>query len=265
MKPVTYICNYCGKKRTVPAWYFKQLYPDGKGPFACSIQCGCKLRERGNSVIVTCPNCGKQSRRKKSHANRLFCNVDCYGEYRGKHPELYPPNHPGEEAMKRLRDRTGPKNPNYRMTGDKSPHWKGGREKYRGNGWFTIRKLIKRRDENRCAICGRHESEVRQIDIHHIFNWADTHCNHPYNLITLCINCHQGAVHGNSPAPPNHELAALAQESSRARLAPDDYQLIARLDLQQRQSRGLPAHVVEVLGLPESYLDDWRQIHLFQF
>lgn len=268
---VTFSCVLCGKVVTVKRSQYNQLHPTTGEKLTrhfCSRRCAigfgsqiaAELRE--NKVDVSCPNCGKVNSRKASHANRLFCDVDCYGEYRRKHPELYPHHKMRQEALEKLRDRKGSKNPNYGMTGDKSPLWKGGRERCRGKGWATIRKLIQRRDENKCVLCEKTVEQVVQMDVHHIYDWADTHCNHPHNLITVCISCHQGCIHGNGTSPPARQLATLAQQSTLARLAPDDLQLIVKLDRQQRAGKGLPRYVVDALGLPDSYLDDWQQLPL---
>jgi len=269
---ITFPCEACGREKTIRRTRYDALLPDGspKSHHFCSRKCSigygsriaAKLRE--NKVSVICPNCGKSNERRISHAKRLFCDVNCYAEYRRNHPELYPANKPGPEAMKRFRQRTGKNNPMYGTTGDKSPFWKGGRTKYRGKGWGTINKLIKRRDGYRCTLCQKSHEEVPQLDIHHIFNWAETQCNHPHNLLTVCIFCHQGCLHGNQPSPPNHQLASLARAATLARLAPDDLRLIVSLDLQHRHGKGFPWCVVETLGLPESYLGGWQQLPLFE-
>lgn len=268
---VTFPCALCGKVVTVKRSQYDQSHPTTGEKIVrhfcsrkCAIGFGSQIaaKQRENKVNVTCPNCSKVNERKASHAYRLFCDVRCYGEYRRKHSELYPPNRPGKEAMKRLRGRKGAKNPNYGNTGDKSPHWKGGSEKRRCKGWGTIRKLIQRRDENRCMLCGKTAAQVIQMHTHHIYRWVDIHCNHPHNLITVCISCHQGRIHGNGSSPPAHQLVTLAQQSTLARLAPDDLQLIVKLDRQHRGGKGLPRYIVDALGLPDSYLDDWQQLPL---
>lgn len=247
MPRVTYTCECCGKERTVDKWYYDQLYKNSNKPKACSVKCGSKLRERGNRVTVVCPNCGSEHSRKLSHKDRLFCNSGCYGEYRSSHPEQYPPPKINERTMRILRARTGKNNPAYGMTGDKSPHWKGGRDSYRGRGWKTIRKLIKKRDDYTCVLCGKGKDQIAQLDIHHIYDWAETECNHPHNLITVCSSCHQGRIHGSSQSPPRRQLANIALQSTRASLEPDDLQLIERLDRQQRCDKPLPQYISETL------------------
>ena len=260
---ITYTCEWCGRERTVTRHYFRQTYPKGTDkPLACSRKCGCRLRDRGHSVDVVCPNCGKTNRRKNAHAKRKFCNHDCYIEYVREHPQRHPNRKFSPEAMQRLRSRTGENNPAYGLTGEKCCHWKGGRDGYRGKGWHTIRKLIKRRDGNTCVLCGRPASDVAQLDVHHIYDWAETHCNHPYNLITVCATCHQGAIHGNTPAPPNHQLVTLARKATREGLAQDDLLLIEGLDREQRRDKELPSYVAEILGLPDQPLRDKQQLPL---
>ena len=255
-KNVTYNCERCGKEKTVSRDHYERV----KHHF-CSFNCSrwhvangaaiARTKAAGGKAIVVCPNCGKKNERKQSNKDRLFCDRKCYGEYRKAHPEKYPANKPSEAAMIKFRQRTGKNNPMYGATGDKCVHWKGGRDKDRGKGWRTIRKLIKRRDGNKCMVCGTENAP--QFDVHHIVNWARENINHPHNLITLCARCHQSNIHGPSPSILDHQLLALAQKSTRDQFSQDDLRLIAKLDYQQRCGKPVPQHLCNKLSLPDNY------------
>jgi len=243
---VTYTCEWCGKERTVLAWYFRQLYPEGTDkPLSCCQRCGAIMREGGRQVIVTCPNCGKRNSRKPTHARRLFCDKQCYYEHRRKYPELYPPRPPlSSAAMARLKARTGPRNPMYGRCGPLNPNWTGGKIRTRGKGWYTIRTLIRRRDGERCLLCG----ETEKLVVHHIVLWRAIPCNHPHNLITLCRKCHQVKAHGTRRVS-RRQLLDLALESTRTWSSLDDHQLVLQLDRQQRSGKPIPARLAETLSL----------------
>lgn len=75
------------------------------------------------------------------------------------------------------------------MSGEKGPNWLGGKSFEPYNKFFNKRfkRLIKKRDKNKCVICGRRE-EYNQLSIHHIdynkLNSIESNC------ITLCNSCH---------------------------------------------------------------------------
>lgn len=77
------------------------------------------------------------------------------------------------------------------MPGNKNPNWKGGGsyEPYGQEFDDKLREQIRKRDQNRCQECFRHQSELkRKLAIHHIdFNKKN---NNPDNLISLCDACH---------------------------------------------------------------------------
>jgi 5-methylcytosine-specific restriction endonuclease McrA len=69
-----------------------------------------------------------------------------------------------------------------------------GRERKGSSGdWKTRRAMILRRDHYRCAICrapGPQRGGTAELEVHHRDgNWRN---NEPWNLITLCHNCHAG-------------------------------------------------------------------------
>jgi len=64
------------------------------------------------------------------------------------------------------------------------------RKKRYGPRWDDIRKLVYKRDGERCRACGRHRSEVHKLNAHHIILLRVSQTNDARNLITLCDECH---------------------------------------------------------------------------
>ena len=81
------------------------------------------------------------------------------------------------------------------MTGETNPHWAGGVETTGYNKkWREVRKKVYERDNYRCQICGRHESEVHCIHAHHIipvreFEQEDN-AHYMENGVSVCPVCH---------------------------------------------------------------------------
>ena len=76
----------------------------------------------------------------------------------------------------------------YSGSGNKHPHWKGGK-------WLYWRKQVLIRDDFTCKHCGLRDIEIMDVD--HIkpkldssqwFRWETPEIN---NLQTLCPNCHK--------------------------------------------------------------------------
>lgn len=82
-------------------------------------------------------------------------------------------------------------------SGDRCSWWKGGHSKYRGPGWFSIRKDILERDGYSCRQCGKTQDEARAdghgLSVHHVVPFEQTQDNSYDNLITLCQHCHMVA------------------------------------------------------------------------
>ena len=88
------------------------------------------------------------------------------------------------------------KDPEYRkqceeaQKGEKSVLWKGGIqfEPYSQDFSREYRALIRKRDGNRCKLCGKAGKSVHHID----YNKRNSN---PVNLITLCFRCHSKTNH----------------------------------------------------------------------
>jgi len=98
--------------------------------------------------------------------------------------------------------------------------WNGGWERYYGESWNRQRKRARKRDQYRCQVCHKSESELgRKPDVHHInptynFNVEDEHelMNDLENLITLCSTCHHKGIEGKWKESSPEEFKQKAQE-----------------------------------------------------
>lgn len=76
-----------------------------------------------------------------------------------------------------------------KISGENSPHWKGGKsfEPYTLDWTKTLRRSIRERDKYTCQLCGELQSDIT-FSVHHI-DYDKKNCD-PNNLITLCKSCH---------------------------------------------------------------------------
>ena len=154
-------CLTCGAEFQVHLYEY--LDPD-RGKY-CSQSCGMKARSgedcaswRGGPLDRVCESCGEHYEVKRYRSKSRFCSPLCTGS--GKR-------------------------------GDKSPMWKGG---ISGRGYpetwnASFKKLIRVRENYKCAICGG-----RGLSVHHIDAVKEN--TYRENCITLCNSCH-GKAHGN--------------------------------------------------------------------
>lgn len=85
--------------------------------------------------------------------------------------------------------------------GDQTPNWKGGitadrQACYSSKEWCEAVKVVWKRDDAKCQICGRSKAEDRDFpfDIHHIIGFKNVrHRTNPDNLVLLCETCHYWA------------------------------------------------------------------------
>jgi len=88
-----------------------------------------------------------------------------------------------------------------RRTGIDHPLWKGGytfygRKLSENNGsYYRNRKLVLKRDNNTCQICGD-KRKSKEMDVHHIISVREEGENTLLNMITLCRKCHNHADKG---------------------------------------------------------------------
>jgi len=94
--------------------------------------------------------------------------------------------------------------------GDPSRHWnyQGGISHFhgRGNGWNTIKKIARERDNYTCQICGVTEGKLgKRLAVHHRIPYHNfstpSEANALDNLICVCQSCHMKLEHGTVALP----------------------------------------------------------------
>lgn len=164
-----------------------EYYPSNKDGVYCSScieSCDGLLpdnpMEPEERVSTSCPACGTEQLVLESVLDRrkrgVFCDLDCYGQWLS------------ETIV----------GPNHHMWADSEPDY--------GNGWWTIRRAARERDDNRCQHCGITKAEIgRNLDVHHIEpvrSFEDPGAAHRLdNVITLCRSCHRKAEAGTIEVP----------------------------------------------------------------
>lgn len=161
---------------------------------------------------LTCDFCGCEFR--DTHKDRRFCSKGCYGSWQSQ-------NRVGEDAAHwqggsvELNCETCGASysakPNQAessrfcsrpcqyeaLSGEGSPAWKGGFERYRGANWNRQQDRCRVRDDHTCQGCGVRQEELdRALDVHHIVpfrlfgveNYKEA--NKLSNLVSLCASCH---------------------------------------------------------------------------
>lgn len=205
----TFICLCCHKEFSA----FKSAHRK-----YCSHACADQSNRTGHEMR-SCLACGK-SFEARSSKNQKYCSKNCADKH--QHDKKTNPNwktHICEWCGKSFsRYRTD----NVRfcnrecysnwMTegrkGDKNPAYKDGRIlANRGSRWPTIRQEVRRRDGNKCQICGRNPktNESRILSVHHIKPYREfatsEDANDVSNLITLCRACHDKVESGKLACP----------------------------------------------------------------
>jgi 5-methylcytosine-specific restriction endonuclease McrA len=56
--------------------------------------------------------------------------------------------------------------------------------------WRPLRQHVYQRDNGRCCYCGQ-AVELFTCHIHHVLELSQSGTNHPMNLKTLCVPCHE--------------------------------------------------------------------------
>ena len=118
---------------------------------------------KGRTTVGKCEQCGKEMRvrqaRRKDGRDR-FCSRPCYHNW-------FAEAHQGAN----------------------SHLWRGGHEPYPVGWTGFVRRKVRERFDNRCAICGKTEQEnKRKMAVHHID--YDKKNLDSGNLIALCHSCH---------------------------------------------------------------------------
>lgn len=198
----TYICQSCGLEvRRYPC-----VVRRAKGVVYCSRACSAQ-QQRRTGRSAPCDWCHAPTYRKPSEVRaRVYCSRVCSNQAQSKmlaeHPELRTgkgsPTHclqcdreffvkPHMVARRKFcsrrcasiarfgksngRDVSGPRNPNYRATGNRT----------------TARQVAFARYPRACIVCGFADA----VDVHHITPRRHGGTNEPSNLVVLCPNHHR--------------------------------------------------------------------------
>lgn len=171
------ICEYCGKEiiQTTKRKFHRHYCDE------CKAKQVWKEKQK-KRIMVNCSYCGKELSiiPSKFMANEHhYCNTECMSkDYIGKN------------------------------VGELSATWKGGKGHHYIGGFYTVRKIARKRDNYTCQRCGITEEEYGQeLSVHHIKLYREFEdkyeANNLDNLICLCEPCHR-FVHSNSNI--NHEF-----------------------------------------------------------
>lgn len=209
-------CAYCGESA--------EKHPSDVRRYDvhyCSNQC--RAEDEKSQVTLECDNCGESVKRQTSKAgkyNHHFCGVKCNAEWHANELE-YPTgqDHGKYERIEVECERAGcnttrdirpsrlsrfrfcsPTCAYDHMSGENSPHWKGGSTVTYGRGWNeTTREEVRERDGRACQCCGMAESEHTveygtKLHVHHIIPARlfddPQRRNREDNLVSMCVPCH---------------------------------------------------------------------------
>lgn len=152
-------CDLCGEEYTV------EPHREDETRF-CSDECWKKYISV-ERIVVECDHCEDEFTIPATKVEeRRFCSQECYGEWISIH-----------------------------RTGQDSPNWRGGKsiydavkKQFHGPSWQTRRKHH-RQQEPKCQVCGT----IEDLDVHHIVPIMSGGTNDEWNLMTLCVSCHNRA------------------------------------------------------------------------
>lgn len=211
-----YTCLNCGKS-------FSSPYKNRK---FCGKKCTGEYKVKSALVTLTCDYCGKLLQRKRCNVKETknFCSVECrtndtkkreirYCAYCGK---------PVERKLSSFMTDGKPRTDIYcsrkcmgehyrqigKTVGENNGCWTGGKDMYKGQGWYRIKNIIRKRDNYTCQRCGITEKEYGQhLSVHHIYPYQlfkgnDQLANQSINLVSLCEPCHRIIHSGNNH--PSH-------------------------------------------------------------
>ena len=165
-------CHTCKKEFYIPKWKFRS-YRDrpANKHFFCSRDCfrefwkvdilPNRINKDNKGITKKCEFCGKVfHRRKRGDRIDRFCDRKCWGKWKSEN-----------------------------IVGENNPTWKGNEKEYRNHLHRKWQRLVKKRDNFQCKICGDNESI---LVAHHIKSYK----HYPEmryevdNGITFCRKCH---------------------------------------------------------------------------
>jgi len=155
------------------------------------------IRKSKGKHFSKCIDCGKElNSYRKSNPRCRKCYIKFH---RGKNHEAWLPDHYcidcGKKLWKHYKSIRCQKCNNKFHSGDKNGRWIDGRSYKKYSSFFiALSKLIRKRDDYKCQICGLTDKEYRikakrALDVHHIDHNKDNNVGD--NLITVCRKCHK--------------------------------------------------------------------------
>lgn len=239
-------CHWCSKSLERPHWWANR-----QERHFCDMKCKGHWQStqtgenanayKGTMVQVLCSHCGKIVERDPSKVGRndnFFCSPECLNEWRAIHmrrennPNWVEPiitqcafcgslleRNPSRVGVTERKVHFCSKDCRYgwmsnALSGENSPHWKGGTIRYYGPNWNRQRQRARKRDNHTCQHCGITRQELgRELHVHHIQSFRSfdylpgenenyRQANRLANLISLCPSCHKRAEHGQIPIQP---------------------------------------------------------------
>lgn len=205
VKPTTNICPQCGNEFTV--------YSENRHKMFCSKECLSQAL-RAKRKKQYCKNCGREiidyayTRRycdaciaEKGHIWVKPDRIETQCAYCGKPMAVIKSVYESNTNCYCSMECMG-KHYSQIYSGENSPSWKGGKSHHYIGGFWTVRKLVRKRDNYTCQRCGINEDEYgKQMSVHHIVNYREfedkEEANNPNNLICLCEPCHR-FIHSNA-------------------------------------------------------------------
>ncbi len=145
---------------------------------------------------LKCKFCKEEFKSAPSN-KRIFCSKKCFDNFQRSDKEY---RKESTERMKKIRptiNMKGKNNPQYGKIGELASNWQGGLsfEPYNKSFNNKFKRVIRKRDNQICMLCGIHREKLSQaLDVHHI-NY-DKLMSIPQNCISLCRKCNTG-VNGN--------------------------------------------------------------------
>lgn len=179
----------------------------------CSQECENEWKSmeyRTEPETYTCEQCGDTFERRGSRVEpKRFCSRDCLYKWRSERPAKDDPRYSRFELECEVCDETfevWPSDSDARRTcsmkctaelrseeysGEGNPKWRGGKSVYDAvkrqlSNWQRARR--QHRGE-KCEMCGATD----ELHLHHVVPILSGGTNEPWNLMTLCAQCHPKA------------------------------------------------------------------------
>lgn len=218
-------CATCGKEYVIPGYEFHKKIKKGHKLAFCSKTCSEAYLAKSCTVQHFCRDCGKpvgkyslycsecrkprQKWRKGTgvQAKEIpcgFCGKIFLAAYRGrgKFAQYCSMNCKNAAHSQRMR---GSGNVKFKNNANPKRY-----QKSVVNAFYAVKKIVRKRDGERCVLCG----DTENLNFHHVD--LDATNNNPMNVVRLCSACHKKA-HAEEIAG-TYELNLLAKIKNYLRI-----------------------------------------------